>query len=194
MKLLMLTRGPFIESPTPPCTTRMTHFNSARGQNCLRLVRHTGGCLRCSPSPLCLFGRIQLRNPKKKKNHSWSFLKNTLQCCSVWTFMIFTSITFTQEGFCLCVRKIHIYIPGNICFPLGRVRLLLNQEGEGPHNFYFPLIALSWPQLVCILSQQHLPSVYFYFHSVFHRSTAEQTNAAALILCMEKLLVGQKCV
>lgn len=31
------------------------------------------------------------------------------------------------------------------------MRLSLYQEGEGPHNFYFPLIALSWPQLFCIL-------------------------------------------
>lgn len=122
MKLLMLTRGPFIESPTPPCTTRMTHFISTRG----RRVRGTSDnqnirvdvcvVLLCLSALLTEFSfgfGLQI-------NRSCSSLKNTAVLSELLSSL--PALRLQKRVFCLCVRKILIYIPGNICFPLGRGR------------------------------------------------------------------------
>lgn len=125
MKLLMPTRVPFIASPAPPCTTRMTHFISPRGRG----VRGTSDNQNtrvdvCRPTVRLTFAAlpfegIHLWGPTENK----LFLKFSQKgSCSVATFVIFTSAACTHEGFCPFVTKIFIYIPGNVCFPLGRRR------------------------------------------------------------------------
>lgn len=154
MKLLMLTRGPFTESPTPPCTARMTHFISTRG----RRVRGTSDNqntrvdvfmvhLRCS----ALWRNLALGSGSKYSKSLLTFPQK--RCCSVQTFIIFTSVTLTWEGFLsLREKDSHLYSWQYLfSFREGKVRLSLYHEGEGPHNFYFPLIAFSWPQLFCNL-------------------------------------------
>lgn len=121
MKLLMPTRVPFIEPLALPCTTTMTYFISSSGRGvrgtsdnhntradvCRRSVWFTFAALRFEG--IHLLGRTPNKVPQKG-------------CCSVANFVIITSVLCAHEGFCPFITKILIYIPGNVCFPLGRRR------------------------------------------------------------------------